>query len=105
MVVIGPSAYNLTSTILRRSYSQGASDVNKVHKIILRLPPTSNAFHKGHKIRLEISSSDFPHFDRNANTGKEFDSAENSRIAKQKIYHSAQYPSRIVLPIIPIKNW
>ena len=77
---------------------------NKVHKIILRLPPTSNAFHKGHKIRLEISSSDFPHFDRNANTGKEFDSAENSRIAKQKIYHSAQYPSRIVLPIIPIKN-
>ncbi|MCS5592729.1 MAG: CocE/NonD family hydrolase [Gammaproteobacteria bacterium] len=98
------NAYNLTSTILRRSYSQGASDVDKVHKIILRLPPTSNAFHKGHTIRLEISSSDFPHFDRNANTGREFDSAENSRIAKQKIYHSAQYPSRIVLPIIPIKN-
>ena len=95
------NAYNLTSTILRQLYSQNDDGTEQVHKITLVLPPTSNAFQKGHRIRLEISSSNFPRFDRNSNTGRVFDSAEHSQVARQTIYHSEQYPSRLILPIIP----
>jgi len=94
------NAYNLSDTILRRSFPVDGG----VYKLILSLPPTSNAFHQGHRIRLEVSSSNFPHFDRNPNTGARFDREENSRVARQYIYHSEQYPSRILLPIIPNNN-
>ena len=59
---------------------------------------------KGHKIRVEISSSNFPRFDRNLNTGKIVAEEKNPIIATQNIYHNKQYPSHIVLPIIPKKS-
>lgn len=62
---------------------------------------TSNVFLKDHCIRLEISSSNFPRFDRNPNTGHPFGNDAEVITAQQKVYHSIEYPSYIVLPIIP----
>jgi uncharacterized protein len=58
-------------------------------------------FLPGHRIRLEISSSDFPRFDRNLNTGEDPNTGTRMEIAKQTIYHSRDYPSHLVLPLIP----
>jgi uncharacterized protein len=58
-------------------------------------------FFKGHRIRLEVSSSNFPRFDRNPNTGNTIGSEVNVISAKQTVWHGRKYPSRLVLPIIP----
>ena len=65
------SAFNISEGILRRSYQevQNRSAAEKVYEIHLDLWPTSMVFFKGHRIRLEVSSSNFPRFDRNPNTG------------------------------------
>ena len=65
------------------------------------LGATSNLFRAGHRIRLEVSSSNFPRFDRNPNTGEEPAYATGMRPARQTVLHDAQHPSRITLPIIP----
>lgn len=62
---------------------------------------TSNLFLAGHRIRVEISSSNFPRFDRNPNTGTPFGQSAELRPAQQTILHDAQHPSRIVLPVVP----
>jgi putative CocE/NonD family hydrolase len=65
---------------------------------------TANVFGKGHRIRVEISSSFFPYYLPNLNTGADNIGLETTRvIAQQKIFHSATYPSHVVLPIIPAK--
>jgi putative CocE/NonD family hydrolase len=61
---------------------------------------TSNVFLQGHRLRVEISSSNFPRFDRNLNTGKYFATDTTMETAQQVIYHTREYPSRIILPII-----
>ena len=63
---------------------------------------TGNVFRKDHRIRLEVSSSNFPRFDRNLNTGGSLGSETEMRQAHQTVHHSRQYPSHIVLPVIPI---
>jgi hypothetical protein len=72
----------------------------KIYKYIIDLWATSNLFKKGHQIRVEISSSNFPRFDRNLNTGNFFATDTTVLSADQIIYHSKEYPSCIVLPII-----
>ena len=62
---------------------------------------TSNVFLPGHKIRVEISSSNFPRFDRNPNTGHTFGADAELEKATQSVHHEAQYASHIVLPVIP----
>jgi putative CocE/NonD family hydrolase len=63
---------------------------------------TGNVFKPGHRIRLEISSSFFPYYLRNLNTGADNVGLETkSVVAKQKIYHSKEYPSSVMLPVIP----
>ena len=62
---------------------------------------TGNVFRKGHCIRVEISSSNFPRFDRNPNTGHEFGTDTEMRPARQTVHHSSRYPSHILFPIIP----
>ena len=95
------NAYNLCDGILRRNY-QPIKNTEKVPvKIEIDLWPTSNVFMKGHKIRLEISSSNFPRYDRNLNTGEFIPEATKTVTAKQTIFHSDQYPSHLILPIIP----
>ena len=70
----------------------------KVYEAHLDLHATSNYFGPGHRIRLEVSSSNFPRWERNLNTGgNNFDETE-WEVARNTIHHSAKYPSRIVLP-------
>lgn len=72
----------------------------RIYKYNIDLWATSNVFMKGHRIRLEISSSNFPRFDRNLNTGTFF-AAETKWIkAEQKVFHGKNYPSCIILPVI-----
>lgn len=99
-------AQNLTEGIIRARYrsSQEKPDLinpGQVYKFNIDLWSTSNVFLKGHKLRLEISSSNFPRFDRNLNTGEDMASGQHFVTATNTIYHDAQHPSALVLPIVP----
>ncbi len=72
----------------------------EVYSLNIDADVTSNVFLAGHSIRLEISSSNFPRFDRNPNTGRAFADETALKKAQQVIYHSRQYPSHILLPVI-----
>jgi len=98
-------AYNLDETIQRVRYREGYDkevfmEKDKVYKVNMTPMSTSNYFKKGHKIRLEISSSNFPRFARNLNTGGDNYNETESIIANNTIYHSKKYLSSITLPII-----
>src|SRR5205807_4023686 len=97
------SAFNISEGILRRSYQevQGPSAAEKVHEIHLDLWPTSMVFLKGHRIRLEVSSSNFPRFDRNPNTGRPIATETAPVPARQTVHHDDKSPSRLILPLIP----
>ena len=73
----------------------------EVYEFEIDLWVTSNLFIKGHGIRVEISSSNFPRFDGNLNTGDPIANDASPRRATQMIYHDAEHPSHIMLPIIP----
>jgi putative CocE/NonD family hydrolase len=99
-------AQNLTEGILRLRYrnSQEKPELAKpgeTYHITVDLWATSNVFLAGHKLRLEVSSSNFPRFDRNLNTGEE--QAAGTRISKATnvIYHDTARPSALVLPLVP----
>ncbi len=97
-------AYNLDETIQRARYREGYDQEvfmkdGQVYKLELTPMSTSNYFDVGHSIRIEISSSNFPRFARNLNTGgNNYDESEGV-IAKNAIHHSSEYPSQIILPI------
>ena len=99
------TAYNLEETIQRVRYREGYDkevfmDKEKVYKVDLTPMATSNYFKKGHRIRIEVSSSNFPRFSRNLNTGGDNYDETKSIIALNKIHHSKRYPSNIKLPFI-----
>lgn len=99
------TAYNLDETIQRVRYREGYDkevfmEEGKVYKVELPLMTTSNYFEKGHQIRIEISSSNFPRFTRNLNTGGANYNESEAVIAHNVIHHSAQYPSSVRLPIV-----
>jgi putative CocE/NonD family hydrolase len=73
----------------------------EIYKVTVRLYPTSNVFKKGHRIRVDISSSNFPRFDINPNTGEPLNQHRQSQTAVNTIHHSDRHPSRIILPVIP----
>ena len=73
----------------------------KIYKYTIDLWATSNVFKAGHKIRVYISSSNFPRFNRNLNTGEPALGATKMVKANQTIYHDAEHPSAIILPVIP----
>jgi putative CocE/NonD family hydrolase len=75
-----------------------------VYAIRVTAFPTSNLFARGHRIRLDISSSNFPHFDVNPNTGEPEARATSSRIATNRVFLDATRPSHVVLPIIPVRS-
>ena len=98
-------AYNLDETIQRVRYREGYDkevfmEKDKVYEVKLSALSTSNFFPKGHQIRIEISSSNFPRFDRNLNTGGNNFDEKVGVIAKNKVHHNTKYPSRIILPMI-----
>lgn len=67
----------------------------------IRVNPTSNQFQQGHRIRLDVTSSDFPNFDRNHNTGGDDYREDTLVVARQRIFHDRKRPSHVILPIIP----
>jgi putative CocE/NonD family hydrolase len=93
------TAYNLSDGMWRQSYVTSPSEA--VSRIEIALWPTSNVFFAGHRIRLEISSSNFPRYDRNLNTGEFAPTATTIHVAHQTLFHSPHYPSHLVLPLIP----
>lgn len=72
-----------------------------VYEFTIDLDVTSNVFLAGHRLRLDITSSNFPLWDRNLNTGGDPATETTWQVARQTIHHSARYPSRVRLPVIP----
>ena len=100
-------AMNLCDGIIRARYRDSFADSSlldpgRVYEYTIDVGATANVFHRGHRIRIEISSSNFPRFDRNPNTGHLFGKDVELRTAKQTVLHSRAYPSRIVLPVMPV---
>jgi putative CocE/NonD family hydrolase len=98
-------AFNIDETIQRVRYREGYDkevfmEKGKVYKVNMTPMSTSNYFKKGHQIRIEISSSNFPRFARNLNTGGNNYDETKSVIANNKIYYSKKHPSSITLPIV-----
>jgi len=100
------TAYNLDETIQRLRYREGYEkppvwmEPGKIYKVVLQPMTTSNYFAAGHRIRIEVSSSNFPRFDRNMNTGGNNYDEVKSVIARNAVHHSRQYPSSITLTVI-----
>jgi hypothetical protein len=98
-------AQNLTEGILRIRYrdSQAKAELakpGKAYRISVDLWATSNVFLAGHKILLEISSSNFPRFDRNLNTGEEQAHASRMIKAANAVLHDREHPSALILPVV-----
>jgi uncharacterized protein len=107
LVDVWPNGYaqNLTEGIVRGRYrnSQAAAELmnpGEVYHLSIDMWSTGNVFRKGHRIRLEVSSSNFPRFDRNLNTGEDARMATRFVSAKNTIYHDASHPSALILPIV-----
>lgn len=99
-------AYNLLDGIIRARYRSSFTDPTliepgKIYEYAIELWATSNVFKQGHRIRVDVSSSNFPRYDRNPNTGHSFGVDAELTTAAQTVYHDAQHPSHIVLPLIP----
>ena len=100
-------AQNLTEGILRARFRQSTTGAPKpivpgqVYEYKIDLWSTSNVFLKGHRIRLEVSSSNFPRFDRNLNTGKPAGTDSVFVKATNTILHDAAHPSALILPVVP----
>ncbi len=108
LVDIYPDGYarNLTDGIIRARYRQGTDTPRpitpgEIYEYAIDLWATSNLFRAGHRIALEVSSSNFPRFDRNLNTGAALGADAAMRPAIQTVFHDAERPSRLVLPIVP----
>lgn len=100
------AAFNVAEGIVRARYRDSVSNPkliqpNEIYDYDIDLGGTSNVFKAGHRIRLEISSSQFPRWDRNLNTGHTMGDDAEIQLALQTIYHNRQFPSSILLPIIP----
>lgn len=100
-------AMNITEGIRRARFREAIHQPPKlletgaVYEYRIELLPTSNVFLAGHRIRLEVSSSNFPLWDRNPNTGHEIGADAERRAAWQTVFHDTARPSRLVLPVIP----
>ncbi|MGH8848368.1 MAG: CocE/NonD family hydrolase, partial [Polaromonas sp.] len=99
-------AMNLTDGILRCRYRRSWENPEllapgEIAEITIEPMPTSNLFKKGHRIRLDISSSNFPRFDVNPNTGEPEGRAQRRQAAINRVHVSAAQPSQLLLPIVP----
>jgi putative CocE/NonD family hydrolase len=108
LVDVRPSGYamNLCDGIIRARYRESVTKTTpvapgEVHRYEIDMMVTSNTFRKGHRSRVEISSSNFPRYDRNLNSGNALGKDSEIRVARQTVLHSNNYPSHILLPVIP----
>jgi putative CocE/NonD family hydrolase len=92
---------------IRRARFRGGFDEEvlmtpgKIYELQIELPPVSNVFKKGHRIRLDISSSNFPRFDVNPNTGEPIGRHTKTQAAQNSVHTDTEHPSHVVLPIVP----
>ena len=102
-------AWNLDETIQRMRYRDGYDkplawmEKDKVYKVKFQPMTTSNYFAAGHRLRIEISSSNFPRFDRNMNTGGNNYDEVKGVVAKNSVHHSKQYPAEVVISVVKKK--
>jgi putative CocE/NonD family hydrolase len=108
LVDVHPDGYaqNLLDGIIRARYRDSATQPSllkpdAIERYTIDLWATSNVFLPGHHIRVEISSSNFPRFDRNPNTGRPIATETECVPADQQIFHDVEHPSHITLPVIP----
>ncbi len=108
LVDVRPDGYaqNLQDGIVRARFRDSASEPSpiapgRVYGYEIDLWATSHLVRAGHRLRIEISSSNFPRFDRNPNTGAPIGQGVRLKTARQQVHHSADYPSHVVLPLIP----
>ena len=104
----GGKAIALCEGIVRARFRDGTENPQmiipgKIYKFEIDMWNTSNSFNKGHRIRIEISSSNFPRYNRNLNSGNPIASDTDITIANQTVYHGSKYPSHINLPLIPAR--
>ena len=98
-------AYNLDETIKRVRYREGYDrqvfmEEGQIYEVVVSPMSTSNFFDAGHSLRIELSSSNFPRFTRNLNTGgNNYDETEGV-VANNQVHHSAEYPSQIRIPVV-----
>jgi putative CocE/NonD family hydrolase len=111
LIDVAPDGTNrdIASGMVRARYRDGLGKPKllapgAVVEYRIKLRPTSNEFQLGHRIRLDITSSDFPNYDRNHNTVADPNSDARLEVADQKLHHGGQYPSRLVLPVIAHPN-
>ncbi|HEX5501365.1 MAG TPA: CocE/NonD family hydrolase, partial [Thermomicrobiales bacterium] len=100
-------AINLTDGIVRaryRDFANGAPssliEPGRPYEYTIDLWATSNVFKAGHRVGLQVTSSNFPRWDRNPNTGHPFGADAELRVAQQQILHDREHPSRVVLPLV-----
>ena len=99
-------AMNVADGIMRCRYRDSwenptLMNPGTIYQIKIQTFPTSNLFKAGHRIRLDVSSSNFPHFDLNLNTGAPEAKGTTVRVANNVVYLDASRPSQVILPIIP----
>lgn len=100
---------NIAEGILRARFRQGLDHMellepNKVYEFEIDLVGTANVFQFGHRVRMDITSSNFPQFDRNPNTGADVGTSNQTRVAKQTVFHTQTRASRILLPVVTVPN-
>jgi putative CocE/NonD family hydrolase len=99
-------AINVAEGVLRARYRDSLThpeplQPGKTYSLTIDLVATSNVFLPGHRIRVDVTSSHFPQFDRNPNTGDQFGITASVRVARQTVYHASGNPSHILLPVVP----
>ncbi len=97
---------NVADSIVRARYRESLEKAKPLEpgepcEFTIEMYPTSLVFRRGHRIRLDVSSSNFPRFDVNPNTGEPLNTNRRWAIAENAVYHDAAHPSRILLPVIP----
>jgi len=98
---------NLTEGVIRGRFRESVweppklIEPNRIYEYTVNLQATSNVFKKGHRIRVQVTSSNFPLWDRNLNTGNTPGSDTEMRSAHQTIHHDREHPSHILLPVVP----
>jgi hypothetical protein len=103
-----PAGYdlNIGDSIIRARYRDSLEHAKlmkpgELYQVTITLYPTANLFRAGHRLRLDISSSNFPRFDINPNTGEPLQQQRRQSVADNTIYHDRAHPSFVMLPVIP----
>jgi putative CocE/NonD family hydrolase len=99
-------ALSMAEGAIRARYRENLSrpklmEPGTVYELTVDLVGTSNLFRKGHRIRVDVTSSHFPQFDRNPNTGEPFGTSAKVKVANQTVHHTRARPSHVLLPVIP----